>query len=68
MNFAGQNKIRVRALFLAERLELRDFEKAHCLAKNPLLVTAGSNGCAALFRYGAVVVFGLSAIEETSHP
>jgi len=66
MLFAGQTKVRVRAMSIAERLDLRDFEKAHCLATKPLLLTAGGNGCAALFRYGAVVLFGLSAIEETT--
>jgi len=64
--FAGQDKVRGRAMFIAERLDLREFEKAHCLAKKPLLLTAGGSGCAALFRYGAVVQFGLSAIEETT--
>ena len=64
--FAGQKKVQVRAMFIAERLDLRDFEKAQCLATKPLLLTAGSSGCAALFRYGAMVLFGLNAIEETT--
>ncbi len=64
--FAGQERIQVRAMFIAERLDLRDFEKAQCLATKPLLLTAGGSGCAALFRYGAVVIFGLNAIEETT--
>ncbi len=64
--FSGQTQIQVRALFIAERLLLKDFEKAQCLAKKPLLLTAGSSGCAALFRYGVVVTFGLTAIEETA--
>ena len=64
--FADQKRIQVRALFIAERLDLRDFEKAQYLATKPLLLTAGSQGCAALFRYGAVVMFGLNAIEETT--
>ncbi len=64
--FAGQKELRVRAMFIGERLELRELEKAHRLATGPLLVTAGSHGCAALFRYGAVVLFGLSAIEEAT--
>ena len=64
--FAGQKKIQVRAMFIAERLDLKEFEKAHCLATKPLLLTAGGNGCAALFRFGAVVLFGLSAFEETT--
>ncbi len=64
--FNMQQRVQVRALFLAERIQLKDFEKAQSLAKKPLLLTAGSSGCAALFRYGAVVVFGLTAIEETT--
>ena len=66
MLFSGQTQIQVRALFVAERLLLKDFEKAQFLAKKPLLLTAGSSGCAALFRYGVVVTFGLTAIEETA--
>lgn len=56
----------VRALFLGERIELRSFEKAQRLASNPLVVTAGAQGCAVLFRYGVVVLFGLSAVEEAT--
>jgi len=64
--FSGQTQIQVRALFVSERLLLKDFEKSQYLARKPLLLTAGSNGCAALFRYGVVVTFGLTAIEETA--
>lgn len=62
--FVRATDLKCRALFIGERLELRAFEKTHRLASAPLLVTAGERGCAVLFRYGAVVLFGLSSVEE----
>ena len=64
--FSTMREIRGRALFLGERLDLREMEKSHRLASNPLLITAGLQGCAVLFRYGALVLFGLSAVEEAA--
>jgi len=64
--FSGEKRIQCRALFVGERLELRDFEKAQRLASNPLALTAGRHGCAVLFRYGVVVLFGLTAVEEVT--
>ena len=64
--FGKMNRIQCRAIFVGERLELRDFEKAQRLASSPLILTAGSQGCAVLFRYGVVVLFGLSAVEEVT--
>ena len=62
--FVAQQKLVARALFVAQRIELRAVEKSRILATAPLIVNAGSNGAAVLFRYGVVVLFGLSAIEE----
>jgi len=62
----SQNIISVRAHFLGQRLDLRSFEQTHRIAMTPLLVRAGSSGCAVLFRYGVVVLFGLDSIEEAS--
>jgi uncharacterized Rmd1/YagE family protein len=62
--FAGRAKLSARALCLGDRLDLRAFEGTSRLAVAPLTVRAGSNGCAVLFRYGAVVLFGLDAAEE----
>jgi len=47
-------------------LELREFERSKRLASNPLVVTVGSHGCAVLFRYGVVVLFGLTDVEEVA--
>lgn len=64
--FLAKPRIRVRALFVGERIDVRAFERADCIAQAPLLVRAGVEGCAALFRYGAVVLFGLQPLEEVS--
>ena len=63
---AEREHISARALFVGERLELREFERSKRLASNPLMVTVGSDGCATLFRYGVVVLFGLTDIEEVA--
>ena len=64
--FKGESSIKAHALFVGQRLDLKDFEKSRRLASAPLVVTAGNNRCAVLFRYGVVVYFGLSTIEEMS--
>lgn len=64
--FNNQTTVRVRAFFISERIDLRVLEETHRVALSPMLVSAGASGCAVLFRYGAVVLFGLDAIEETS--
>ena len=55
-----------RALFVGERIDVRAFERAELIAEAPLLVRAGDRGCAALFRYGAVVLIQLQPLEEVS--
>jgi uncharacterized Rmd1/YagE family protein len=62
----SKDAVRGRALFLGERLDLKALEKTEYLAKMPLVVSAGEQGCAVLFRYGAVVLYGLSPVEEAS--
>lgn len=64
--FGVKKTIDVRAVFLSERLDLRSLETARSLAISPLMIAAGESGCAALFRYGVVVLFGLEPIEEVS--
>jgi len=64
--FNDQKSVKARALFVGERLDLRAFEKTHRLASGPLTVTAGEAGCAVLFRYGCVVLFCMSAMEEVT--
>ncbi len=66
MELLQQDQIIGRAFFIGQRLDLRAFEKASRLMVSPLMVAAGAQGVAVLFRYGVVVLFGLSAVEEAS--
>lgn len=57
--------LRARALLLGDRLDLRLFKIADCLATTPLTLEVGAaGGIAVLFRYGVVVLFGVSAADE----
>lgn len=64
--FVNRDSIWARALYLGERIDTRALENSQRLGKFPLVVKAGQNGCAVLFRYGAVVLFGLDAVEEAN--
>lgn len=64
--FPDTETLQARALFVGQRLNLKAFEKTSRLALTPLTVRAGAQGCAVLFRYGAVVFFGLNAAEEAA--
>jgi uncharacterized Rmd1/YagE family protein len=64
--FTDRESVQGRAIFIGERLELKALENTDSLATLPLVVTAGDHGCAVLFRYGAVVLFGLEPLEEAS--
>jgi uncharacterized Rmd1/YagE family protein len=56
----------VRALLLGERIDLKGLEAAQRLASNPLLISAGDDQYAALFRYGAIVLFGFHPLHEVT--
>lgn len=55
-----------RAWLLGERLVLKTLEATEPLSTNPLTIRAGEQGCAVLLRYGVLVLFNLSAIEEAA--
>jgi required for meiotic nuclear division protein 1 len=63
---ADGTPITIRSRFIGERLNLKILETAAPLASNPLLIRAGHDGCAVLFRYGVAVLFNLSSVEEAS--
>lgn len=63
---AGRSAVRVRSLFLGERLDLTSFASGERLGTSPLVVQVGATGVAVLFRYGVVVCFGVDAVEEAS--
>lgn len=64
--FPDKSRLHVRALFVGERIDVRAFQGAARIAEGPLLVRAGAEGYAVLFRYGAIVLFGLQPLEEVT--
>jgi uncharacterized Rmd1/YagE family protein len=64
--FEGIQAVPGRALFLGEKLNLKTLKNGDSLASDPLMVTAGASGCAVLFPYGVVVLFGLAPVEEAA--
>ncbi|BCB28049.1 hypothetical protein SKTS_29350 [Sulfurimicrobium lacus] len=57
--------MKAHALLLADRLDLKSFKIADCLATTPLtLEVSAEGGVAVLFRYGVVVFFGVQALDE----
>jgi len=64
--FEDRETVCVRAIFLGEKLDLNTLSQTDYLAKKPLVVSAGQEGYAVLFDYGAVVMFGLEPIQEAS--
>lgn len=64
--FTDRDTVKGRALFLGEQLDLAALRSTDSLGKLPLVVSAGDGGCAVLFSYGVVVLFGLEPVEEAS--
>jgi uncharacterized Rmd1/YagE family protein len=59
--------VNAHALFLGQHIDLSALiaiDKPRKITNAPLLLKAGDKGTAILFDYGAVVLFGLSPIEE----
>ena len=53
-----------RAVLFAERIDLKALRAADVLATNPLALEVKGGGVVVLFRYGVVVFFNVTAIEE----
>ncbi|HEX8961694.1 MAG TPA: RMD1 family protein [Rhodocyclaceae bacterium] len=61
----SRETLKARALLLGDRIDLRAFKIADCLATTPLTVEVdGDGGIAVLFRYGVVVLFGTHGADE----
>lgn len=57
--------LKARALLLGDRLDLKLFKIADCLATTPLTIEVDAEGgIAVLFRYGVVVFFGVKGLDE----
>ena len=59
---AGRRKM--RALLLGDRIDTSGLERTDVLSTTPLTFRAGHDGVVTIFRYGVVVLFGLSLLEE----
>lgn len=61
---ATQRRMTARAILLGERIDMAGLERSDMISTNPLAFRAGGSGEVVLFRYGAVVLIGLSTVEE----
>lgn len=61
---ASTRQITARALLLGERIDVAGLERSDLISTTPLAFRVGHEGHAVLFRYGAVVLIGLSLVEE----
>jgi uncharacterized Rmd1/YagE family protein len=62
----SDSRFRVRAILVAERIDLKALGAAEALATNPLTVEVRGGGGASLFRFGVVVFFAVAPMEEIS--
>jgi uncharacterized Rmd1/YagE family protein len=62
----GALSIRARAVLLGERLGRSGVDADGVITAAPLSFRVGGHGLVAVFRYGAVVMFGLSEAQEAS--
>jgi len=60
----AQAQFTASAIMVAERMDLRALSGFEIIAKSPYMVKLGGGGIAALFRYGAVVLFNASEEEK----
>lgn len=58
--------VRVHALLVGKRIDLRALQRGIELAGQPVAVPAGERGLAVLFRYGAVVTFHMQPVEQAA--
>lgn len=64
-NSKDKEQVNVRACLISERINTKLLETTPPpIALSPLVIRAGSEGYAALFRFGAVVMFNLDHEEE----
>lgn len=65
LTLKSKQHLKARALLLGDRLDLKAFKIADCLATTPLTMEVDADGgVAVLFRYGVVVLFGIKSLDE----
>ena len=60
----GAMRKKVHALLLGDRIDMAGLERTDVLSTAPLAFRAGADGVVTVFRYGVVVLFGMSILEE----
>ena len=60
----GAVRKKVHALLLGDRIDMAGLERTDVLSTAPLAFRAGADGVVTVFRYGVVVLFGMSILEE----
>lgn len=60
----GPAEFAARAIMAAERIDVRAIAGFEIIAKSPTMIKLGDGGVAAIFRYGAVVLFNASPEEK----
>src|SRR5262245_64926803 len=63
-NLPVASRKKVRALLIGDRIDTSGLERTDVLSTAPLAFRAGHDGLVTVFRYGVVVLFGLSVLEE----
>jgi len=61
---APSSRRTARALLIGERINTAGLERSDVFSTSPLSFGAGDHGFVAVFRYGVVVLIGLSPLEE----
>lgn len=57
--------VRVRSFFISEKIDTKSLEKTkRIFSKSPLIIPAGAEGAAAIFKYGSVVLMNVTPPEE----
>jgi uncharacterized Rmd1/YagE family protein len=65
LQLKNRRDLKARAILLGDRLHLKPFKLADCLATTPLTLQVDPDGgVAVLFRYGVVVFFGVRSLDE----
>jgi len=61
---AATQRLTARALLVGERIDTAGLERSDVISTTPLAFKVGSAGYCVVFRYGVVVLLGLSPLEE----
>ncbi|PJA97161.1 MAG: hypothetical protein CO129_02710 [Ignavibacteriales bacterium CG_4_9_14_3_um_filter_34_10] len=64
--FNEAESIKVKAIYLGERIETRALETTSLLATSPMIFEVNKFSYAAVFKYGVVVLFDVAPLDEVS--